>query len=127
VATTGTHDTESSLDWWQELPEWERKSALVLPKLREAAPTLDEKNPGRMSEAMWRALLATVIESPSRAVLLPVQDVLRVRDRINTPNTVGPENWSHRLSWTVSALTDDSILRGRMRIVRAYNEASGRV
>jgi 4-alpha-glucanotransferase len=130
VATTGTHDTESSIEWWEQLPEYERKAVLALPKLAQlegtpAAP-YDSTKPARFTEELWRALLETALGSASCAALLPIHDVLALRDRINTPNTVGPENWSVRLPWTVKALEEDSILAGRMRWIRTIATATGR-
>jgi 4-alpha-glucanotransferase len=133
VATTGTHDTESSIDWWELLPEQERKAALALPRLAPlvgtpAAPheSATQQPPPRFTDALWRALLETALESASCAVLLPVHDVLALRDRVNTPNTVGPFNWSVRLPWTLGALEQDAIVRGRMGFVRRTAEAAGR-
>ena len=130
VATTGTHDTESSIEWWEQLPEQERKAALALPSLKalegtRAAPATPEQLP-RFTEELWRALLETALGSASCAVLLPVTDVLSLRDRINTPNTVGPENWSFRLPWTIEALERDDILAGRMRWIRTTATTHGR-
>jgi 4-alpha-glucanotransferase len=56
-----------------------------------------------------------------------VHDVLALRERVNTPNTVGPYNWSVRLPWTIGALESDSIVAGRMRFVRQTAAAAGRV
>jgi 4-alpha-glucanotransferase len=130
VATTGTHDTESSIEWWEQLPEYERKAALALPRLKDLEGTLaapyDATKPARFTEDLWRALLETTLASASRAALLPILDVLCLRDRINTPNTVGPENWSYRLPWTVEALAEDSILAGRLRWIRTIATANGR-
>ncbi|MBX7197280.1 MAG: 4-alpha-glucanotransferase [Sandaracinaceae bacterium] len=135
VATTGTHDTESSIDWWEQLPEIERKAALALPALAPldgspAAPhaklASEPPPPARFTQELWRALLETAIGSASCAVLLPIHDVLHLRDRVNTPNTVGPLNWSVRLPWTIEALEHDAIVEGRMRWVRATAAAHGR-
>ena len=136
VATTGTHDTESSIDWWELLPEHERLAALALPRLAPlvgtpAAPhegsATQPAPPPRFTDALWRALFETAIGSASCAVLLPVHDVLCLRERVNTPNTVGPYNWSVRLPWTIEALERDAIVEGRLRFVRRMAESSGRV
>ena len=126
VATTGTHDTESLVDWWEQLPEHERKAALALPRLvpldgTPAAPpptSATEPPPApRFTEPLWRALIETTLASVSVAALVPIHDVLALRERVNTPNTVGPHNWSVRLPWTVEALASDGIVRGRMRFL----------
>lgn len=135
VATTGTHDTESLIDWWQELPDHERKAALALPRLASlvgtpAAPhpvSATEAPPApRFTEPLWRALMETTLGSVSVAALLPIHDVLALRERVNTPNTVGPQNWSVRLPWTVDALGEDAIVRGRMRFLRETARAHTR-
>lgn len=130
VATTGTHDTESSVEWWETMPEQERLALLALPPFQHlrgtAASPVDPGAPARFTEAVWRALLEATLASASRAALLPVTDVLRLRDRINTPNTVGPQNWSFRLPWTIEALERDAIVVGRMRWIREKAAAHGR-
>lgn len=136
VATTGTHDTESSIDWWEQLSREEREQARAWPRLRalfpegappiegEAARAPDER--ARFTEALWRALLSTLLESASCAALVPIHDLLALRDRVNTPNTVGPLNWSVRLPWTLEVLERDPIVRGRMRFVEELARATGR-
>ena len=114
VATTGTHDTESSIEWWDALPEWERQQARRMPGL-DAVP---EDRTLRWSREVRAALLDVVYRAPSQLVLLPIQDLLDLRDRINTPNTVGPDNWSWRIPWTLEAMRDDQIVAGRMKAAR---------
>ena len=123
VATTGTHDTESSIEWWDTLPDWERRAARRIPQLSR----VPEERTRRYGEELHEALLDAVYRSASRVALLPVQDVLALRDRINTPNTVGPENWSWRMPWTVSAMDGDAIVRGRQRALFRLAESTERV
>ena len=35
---------------------------------------------------------------------MPMQDLFGWRDRINTPATVGPHNWTWRLPWPIDAV-----------------------
>lgn len=121
VATTATHDTESSAEWWEKLTEWERRAFCALPGLSH----LGERE--RFDEEVWHALLTAAVGSGSQLVLLPVGDVLALRARVNTPNTMGPENWSMRLPWTLPAMSEDAIVRGRARAVRAMCAARGRL
>lgn len=123
VATTGTHDTEPSMEWWESLPEGERAAARRIPAL---GPLPDDRC-RKYTEEVHRALLDAVYGAPSRLVLLPIQDLLVVRARINTPNTVGPENWSWRMPWTVDAMLADDIVRGRMATARHLAERTGRL
>jgi 4-alpha-glucanotransferase len=123
VATTGTHDTESSMEWWNALPDWERNAARAIPGMGE----LPDASVRRYGEETQQALLETVYRSPSRLALLPIQDVLMLPDRVNTPNTVGPENWSWRMPWTVPAMTEDAIVAGRMKAMRRLAHAARRL
>jgi 4-alpha-glucanotransferase len=122
VSTTGTHDTDTSFEWWETLSEPERRAALEIPTLSR----LRLNSARRYDEEVLGALLETIYRAPSRLVLVPIQDVLGLRDRINTPNTVGPENWSWRLPWTVSGMREDAIVRGRQRKAAHLAALTGR-
>lgn len=121
VATSGSHDTETSEEWWESLGEWERRSFGALPQAR----GLGEQK--RWSEAVWRAMLEVVLFSRSRTALLPLQDVLSLRARVNTPNTMGPENWSWRTPHASAEMLRDPVVRGRLRAVRELAIASERL
>lgn len=121
LATSGTHDTETSREWWERLPEWERRAVAEFPELQGLGAEL------RFTETVWEGILRTLYRSASRSVLLPVQDVFALRERINTPNTMGPENWSFRLPWTSEALASDEIMLGRLEKTRALAESTGRL
>jgi 4-alpha-glucanotransferase len=123
VATTGTHDTETLVEWWESLTEQERRALRAIPGLGR----LPEDRGAKFSIEVQEALLAAVYGSPSRLTLVPIQDLLGLRDRINVPNTVGPENWSWRMPWTLPAMHHDAIVAGRMRALRQLAEASGRL
>jgi len=49
-------------------------------------------------------LLALAYDAASDALLTPVTDALGWKDRMNTPGTVGPHNWTLRLPWSVEEL-----------------------
>ena len=88
LATTSTHDTEQLAGWWRSAGPAERRLFWRMVSGR------DEKPP-----AFSRALdpiLVKMINSGSRVVILPYQDLFGLKDRINTPNTMGPHNWSFR-------------------------------
>ncbi len=122
LATTGTHDTESSAEWWEALTDWERTSFTALDGMMHLAEGHE-----RWDDPVWAALMWKVMSAPSRLVVFPIQDVLALRSRINTPNTVGPDNWSFRLPWTTSALEADAILGSRMKLVKKLAAQHGRV
>jgi 4-alpha-glucanotransferase len=84
VAYTGTHDNDTSLGWYRQLPL--QDSARVNYYLR--------ADPDSVLTAMQRACLGSV----AQLVVLPVQDLLALGSeaRLNTPGTV-VGNWSWRL------------------------------
>jgi len=102
VATSGTHDTEPLVTWWENAPDDERAAALAIPLVA------DRLGPeGRHAALESRVLLPAVrdafiellIASNSDLVILPVGDVFGWPDRINTPATVNDHNWTWRMPW----------------------------
>ncbi len=101
VATSGTHDTETSLMWWNNLVDWQRDA--FLRQANESFP-----RDGRDPLLVTQAIMEHVLSAPSILKLFPIQDVLGLWDRINIPNTVGPFNWSWRLprAWDEQRLAE---------------------
>lgn len=99
VATTGTHDTEPLVMWWETAPLDERQQALAAFPLVRAAVGSDPSMP--FDDELRDAFLRTLMSSGSDFVLLPVQDIFGWRDRINVPATVTSENWTYRLPWPI--------------------------
>ncbi len=122
LATTGTHDTEPVAVWWDDLPEHERRAARALPALRH----LTDEQSNHFSPHVHQAILEAVYRSGSDLLVLPVQDVFGVRERINLPGTVGPENWSYRLPWSITQLHGDPSVRERTRVMAELAERFGR-
>ena len=60
--------------------------------------------------------------SGSDLLLLPFQDCLGHRERINVPGTVNDQNWTYRLAQTVAELAADRPSRDRLRALAARNE-----
>jgi 4-alpha-glucanotransferase len=100
VATNGTHDTETSAVWWEALSDRERAAIREIPELG----TIPEDLSKSYNHYVHRALLEALYESPSKLAIVPIQDVFGLRERINTPNSVGPQNWSWRLPWSIDAM-----------------------
>jgi 4-alpha-glucanotransferase len=101
VATSGTHDTEPMVIWWEEAPREERGAVLAIPSVRalltdEDLCAVDE--PG-LTHVIHEALLETLFASGSNTLILPIGDIFGWRDRINQPATVNEENWTWRLPW----------------------------
>jgi 4-alpha-glucanotransferase len=132
VATTGTHDTETLIEWWESAPREEREALAHLPFLAERAPRpkscTDESGPGDSSAADQTvcdrqtrdAILELLIASASDFVIFPVQDVFGWRERINVPATVTDENWTWRLPWPVDEMSLLPEVRARAALLRRW-------
>ncbi|GAC1345668.1 MAG: 4-alpha-glucanotransferase [Myxococcales bacterium] len=101
LCVTGTHDTESLASWWEGLSERERALQLSQEPLRELAG----EDRTRFTPRTREAFLALAYGSASDALLTPITDVLGLRDRLNTPGTVGPHNWTYRLDFSLPELS----------------------
>ena len=93
VALSGTHDTESLVEWWRGLAEADRRAWLALPGMQGASAGAESLFLPDVRDALLRGLLA----SASRYVMFPVQDVFGWDVRINTPATVNDMNWTWRV------------------------------
>ena len=82
VAYTGTHDNDTLKSWYA----LETNKAFVRDYLNVAE---DEWVPVGM--------VRTVLASRADTAIIPIQDYLGYGVRMNTPGTVGPENWSYRI------------------------------
>ncbi len=116
VASWSTHDTAPIVAWWDELPAEDRtvlaQRAGVTAEMDDAARSL--------------ALLRDLYTAKSDLALVLAQELLVWRDRINTPGTVGPQNWTWRLPRPVEDLEADPQVAARFDAVRALVDASGR-
>ena len=94
LATTSTHDTETVRGWGEmenrteRAHIWEMISAQKTPE--GAGWCLDTQ----------RAILRRVLDSASALTLFSWQDITGTLERINTPGTVGSENWTYRSPYT---------------------------
>jgi 4-alpha-glucanotransferase len=101
VATSGTHDTEPMVIWWEEASLAERETVLAIPSLYALLTSEDlatADGPG-LPRVIHEALLETLFASGSNTLILPVGDIFGWRDRINQPATVSEDNWTWRLPW----------------------------
>jgi 4-alpha-glucanotransferase len=122
LATTGTHDTDTLAEWWDAAPPPERARIL---KLLTIAP-VTAHNAEVEFDRMRDAILAALYKSPSRMVLIPIQDLFGWRERINFPGTVGPANWSWRLPLAIEDIANDPLLSARIAQLRAMAIQAGR-
>ena len=87
VYYTGTHDNDTTLGWWNTLPDGARQR--VMRQLGVSDPA-----------AVPAAMIDTVLESRAALAVLPMQDVLSLGSeaRMNTPGT-NQGNWTWRFEW----------------------------
>jgi 4-alpha-glucanotransferase len=98
MAITGTHDTETLVEWWERAPADERQRVLELPLLRHLA-TDDPTGAVEWTPGLRDALLESAFAAGSNDTFATLQDVFGWRDRINTPATISPANWTWRTPW----------------------------
>lgn len=122
VAISGTHDTETLAEWWDEAPSDERERALQIPAL--ARTGIDPTD--SFSERLRDAMLDALFGAGSDFLLVPIQDVFGWRDRVNTPAVVNDENWSWRLPWPVEELDTQPEAVERARFLRDAASRHGR-
>jgi 4-alpha-glucanotransferase len=129
MATSGTHDTEPLALWWAQAPEEERAAVLAISSVslylnedaRIAAPTSPQ-----LSAPVRDAILRSLVASASDLVILPMQDVFGLADRINQPAVVNDINWTWRLPWRVDALLDDPATVAAAARLKEWAIAEGR-
>ncbi len=116
VAAWSTHDTAPIGAWWGEMKEEERSG---LSKLMNLDPNADART-------RWRTLNRTLFGAGSELALVLAPELLDEPERINTPGTVGPHNWTYRLPQAIEDLEASAEASGRMRDLVVLVEGSGR-
>jgi 4-alpha-glucanotransferase len=110
VATSGTHDTEPLVMWWEQAPEGERQAVMDIPSMRDRL-TADERartvREATLTATVRALLLDVLCASGSDLVILPVQDVFGWQARINQPATVSDSNWTWKLPWPSDRLLSE--------------------
>lgn len=122
VACFGTHDTAPAAAWWEGLDERERAAFRAIPLLGARSADLGPS----FTPVVHRALADALNASGSDLVLFMIQDLLGARDRINTPATVGPHNWSYRLPRSIEDLSSDRRQSEVLSMIRHSVEIHGR-
>lgn len=109
VYYTGTHDNDTTLGWWQALPEHARAQVMQQLGVNEAAP----------DTAIVDTMIDTVLHSRAALAMLPLQDVLHLDSaaRMNTPGT-DSGNWTWRFAW--DALPPDLASRLLQQLQKAH-------
>lgn len=130
VATSGTHDTEPLIVWWEGASRDERAAVLDMSFLRRVLTDEDRAGaldgPG-LTHAVHDALLEVLYASGADLLILPIQDVFAWRDRINQPATVSDGNWTWRLPWPSDRLPMEPDAMARATQLKAWAERHGRL
>jgi 4-alpha-glucanotransferase len=125
VATTGTHDTEPNVTWWEQADAAERRAFAALPLV---AAALGDREPEEapFTPALRDAILEAIYASPAGLLLVPVQDIFGWPDRVNTPGTVGAGNWCWKLPWPAERFAMEPEAVERATFLRALAQRTGR-
>jgi len=116
LATSGTHDTETMMAWWDAAETSDRAQVSALKTVQAISGEREVER-----DALLQALMA----SSSQLVVFPVQDVFGWRDRINEPGTVSDSNWTFRLPWPSNRLGE--FAHDRQLALRAWAEQYRRI
>jgi 4-alpha-glucanotransferase len=122
VATTGTHDTETLVEWWENASVAERTLVAKIPFF--ASRPLNVAGP--CDTDTRDSLLEALCASSSDLLILPAQDVFGWRDRINVPGTVAEDNWTWRLPWAVDDLGGKLEAQARAETLAVWMRQYGR-
>ncbi len=89
VYYTGTHDNDTTLGWYEHLPEAVQHQVRQQMNAADANQVLD-------------AMCGSVLNSHAAMAVLPMQDILRLGSeaRMNTPGTI-TGNWDWRFEWAM--------------------------
>jgi 4-alpha-glucanotransferase len=116
IASWSTHDTAPIDGWWGEFSVEERAQLAKRAGIPADAP----------DDVRSLALLRDLYEASSDLALVLAQELLGTRDRINTPATVGPQNWSYRLPSPIEDLEADPHVEKRLDAIRTLVTKAGR-
>lgn len=113
VATTSVHDTSTLLGLWKER-DFDRNY------FWSNHLHLDGPAPESLSPDTVRLLIRNIFKANSLFCIPPIQDFLALSarlspanpedERVNTPGTVGPQNWTYRMPCTIEALEENVAL-----------------
>ncbi|NLO91505.1 MAG: 4-alpha-glucanotransferase [Elusimicrobia bacterium] len=119
LATSSTHDTETVRQWWEALAASDREFAWRM------LAGENGKHP-RYSDKVGQAVIKKLLDSNSSMVLFPLQDILGLEERINTPGTVGPHNWTWRIDRTEDKIGSSSKYKQKLEVYKWLLHESGR-
>ncbi|HNW43821.1 MAG TPA: 4-alpha-glucanotransferase, partial [Elusimicrobiales bacterium] len=85
---SSTHDSEPLADWWDTVDPVEKKLFWKM-------VSGETGKPPAFSKALDK-ILASLLNAASRIIILPIQDIVGSKDRVNVPGTLGDHNWTYR-------------------------------
>ncbi|MCW1886634.1 4-alpha-glucanotransferase [Luteolibacter flavescens] len=127
-ATYATHDHESLPAMWENFrtladdvraDEAERDGAANNLRLMAEFAGIEPDQP--YGAEVKRALFKALLDSKSRYAAIMITDLCDLTDRINSPGTVGPHNWSFRLP-----VSQESIAIAELAKLRPVIQEAGR-
>src|SRR5262249_61665176 len=108
-------------EWWETRPMNERAAVIgAYPELK----GVEETSPyeGRTHQA----LLASAENAGSDLCIIPWQDALGSRDRVNLPGSMSSDNWAYRIEQSVDELLVREESRQAAELLARLSEAAGR-
>jgi 4-alpha-glucanotransferase len=122
LATTGTHDTDSLVQWWASISQAERMKLMTA-----INPDVDGACISSvLAEKDLDAILEGLYASPARLVVTPIQDLFGWDERVNLPGTISDANWSWRLPFDIETGLEDSRFCARLARINTICEKTGR-
>lgn len=116
VASWSTHDTAPINAAWNSMEAWEREGLADLCGIpRDAGP-----------DDVWRGQMRLLMLSGSSLALVLAQEIVGDDARINTPGTVGPQNWTYRFAKTIAEIGSDPRTMERMATLKRLAEEGNR-
>jgi len=125
VCTTGTHDTSTLREWWEENPANTQEYFTKHLNMKGAIPD-------SLTPTIAKAIIERHLKSPSMLTILPLQDWLSIsgeirrkvpqEERINTPEN--PNNyWNYRIHIPIESLIENSNYKDE---IKKMIQSSGR-
>jgi 4-alpha-glucanotransferase len=122
LVTTGTHDTETLAESWElSSPDERHAIQAIYPELQGLKPL-----PSDFTTEVHQALLAVAEKAASNLCVLPWQDILGTRERINLPGSSSDANWSYRIASNADELLQREDSRLAAERLARLTEAAGR-
>ena len=133
LAQPTTHDHPPLADAWAEC--WRNIDAgkdveINRRELRQTmafADLQDEEPPREFTGHLHEAYTRRVLRSASWLAVFQITDIFAMTARFNTPGSVAPTNWSHRLPQTVNELDETPLLLAQAEMFSRLARDSGRV